>query len=76
MRLIFLARLSPSDHDMAVAAAASRDALDTLTRSVKANRAACADGPAGFCSWIPAGVAVIPELRHTGAGGQEWVPAR
>jgi hypothetical protein len=76
VRLIFLARLSPSDHDMAIAATTSREALDALTRAVKANRAGCADGPAGFCSWIPAGIAVVPELRRTGAGGQEWVPAR
>jgi len=73
VRLIYLERVSHADHDMAVAAAKDMAALETFTRAVQANPAeACQVGRRTYCSWIPAGIAVRPELPKDG----EWVPAR
>lgn len=68
VRLIYLTRLSQSDHDMAVAAAESMQALETLTAAVLRNPAACHTG----CWWIPAGVAAVPEMQRGGS----WSPVR
>lgn len=77
VRLIYLVRVSQADHNMAVAAAKDMDALETLTRRVEANPAdACRDGQSAFCAWIPAGIAVVPQLQKTINGAVEWVPAR
>jgi hypothetical protein len=77
VRLIFLVRVSQADHDMAVAAAKDMRDLEALTRRVEANPAdACRDGQGAFCAWIPAGIAVVPQLQKTAGGAVEWVPAR
>lgn len=77
VRLIYLVRVSQADHDMAVAAAKDMDALEALTRRVEANPVdACHDEQGGFCAWIPAGIAVVPQLPKTIDGAVEWVPAR
>ena len=72
-RLIYLLRVSRTDHDMAVVAARNAAALDALTRRVLANPAeSCRSGRDAACEWIPAGIAVVPEVRRKAA----WVPAR
>jgi hypothetical protein len=77
VRLIYLVRASRADHDMAVAAAKDMDALDALTRRVLANPMdACDVGGGAFCAWIPAGIAVVPQIPKTIDGATEWVPAR
>ena len=77
LRLIYLVRISQADHDMAVAAAKDRNALEALTRRVQANPAdACHDEPDASCAWIPAGIAVVPEFPERVDGATEWVPAR
>jgi len=77
VRLIYLVRASPADHDMAVAAANDMEALETLTRRVLANPMDdCHAGDGAFCAWIPAGIAVVPQVRRTINGAEEWVPAR
>jgi len=77
VRLIYLVRVSQADHDMAVAAARDMRALEALTRRVEANPAdACRDGQGAFCAWIPAGIAVVPQLQNRDGGAVEWVPAR
>jgi hypothetical protein len=77
VRLIFLARLSQADHNMAVAAAKDIDALEAITRGVLANPSeACHVGVGAFCAWIPAGIAVVPQLRKMVDGAVQWVPAR
>jgi hypothetical protein len=77
VRLIYLVRVSQADHDMAVAAAKGMDAVEALTRRVEANPVdACHDEQGAFCAWIPAEIAVVPQIPKTIDGAVEWVPAR
>jgi hypothetical protein len=71
VRLIYLVRVSDADHDMAVVATHKREALDPLTAQVRANPGNCRDERETFCSWIPIGIAVTPEMRSA----EQWVPA-
>jgi hypothetical protein len=67
VRLIYLIRVSQSDHDMAVVAAGDIDALNALTLRVQSDPAgACHDEPATFCSWVPQGIAVRAEGDPSG----------
>ena len=66
VRLLYLARVSKSDHNMAVIAARKQELLAGVTAQVQADPQACRDGDATFCSWIPAGIAVRPEARKPG----------
>ncbi|MBV9761022.1 MAG: hypothetical protein JO340_10705 [Acidobacteriaceae bacterium] len=61
IRLIYLVRVSSADHNMAIAASKDLDALNELTRLLKADPVACKYNDRVFCSWVPAGVAVRPE---------------
>lgn len=61
IRLIYLRRLSQSDHNMAVVSSRRSDVLDTITRQVVNNPDACANTQQASCSWVPAGIAVRPE---------------
>lgn len=62
VRLIYLTRISDSDHDMAVVSSDRIETLDGLTRQVLANATTgCNSFKDAQCSWIPAGVAVRPE---------------
>jgi hypothetical protein len=73
-RLIYLSRLSASDHNMAVVAALNRPALERLTRMIDDNpEQGCANTGDSFCAWVPAGVAVVAEQMTT-AG--VWEPVR
>jgi hypothetical protein len=75
VRLIYLKRLTQSDHDMAVVAAKDRDSLESFTRTVQAAPdTACRSLGSNYCSWVPAGIAVRPERIR--AGEEEWSPAR
>jgi hypothetical protein len=78
VRLIYLVRVSKADHDMAVAAAGERVDLDPLTRLVQADPANCKKGRRTFCSWIPVGIAVIPERPspESATNREHWVPVR
>jgi hypothetical protein len=77
VRLIYLVRASQADHDMAVAAAKELRDLEALTRRVEMDPAgACREGQGAFCAWIPAGIAVVPQMKKPVEGGVEWVPAR
>ncbi|MGD0361847.1 MAG: hypothetical protein ABSC93_13325 [Bryobacteraceae bacterium] len=77
LRLIYLVRVSQADHDMAVAAAKDMRDLEALTRRVEMDPAgACGEGQGAFCAWIPAGIAVVPQMKKPVEGGVEWVPAR
>jgi hypothetical protein len=75
VRLIYLVRVSDADHDMAVVASHNKSALDPLTAQVRANPASCHEGGGTFCAWIPAGIAVTPEMRVGATGTEQWVPA-
>lgn len=61
VRLIYLVRASSADHNMAIAASKNLEALNELTRHLKANPEVCKHNDLVFCSWVPAGVAVRPE---------------
>ena len=67
-RLVFLERANASTHDMAVLTAKAPATLDELTVRLQSSAAAgCQRG----CEWVPAGIAVRPEMQKSGA----WVPA-
>jgi hypothetical protein len=76
VRLIFLTRVSPTDHDMAVVAAADPTALSRLTAEVQADSRACVSARRSYCSWIPLGIAVRPESRTGESGAGDWAPVR
>jgi hypothetical protein len=77
VRLVFLRRLSNADHDMAVVAARDRAVLDARTRDVQADPGhACTESGPAHCSWIPAGIAVRPEMPASPGNEDAWVPAR
>jgi len=76
VRLIYLKRLSYADHDMAVVAADTMGALNTLTREVQTRQSACKSDDRSFCSWVPAGIAVRPEVRRTVGSAESWESVR
>lgn len=77
VRLIYLIRVSQVDHDMAVAAARDIGSLNALTLRVQANPGkACRDGRDEWCSWVPQGIAVRPEVERNVAGVPTWTPVR
>lgn len=72
VRLAFLSRLSPTEHDAAILAASTREQMTGLTARVEANPSqACTESPDEVCSWVPVGVSVQPQKRQ----GHKWVPA-
>lgn len=77
VRLIYLLRTSEADHDMAVVAATEIDALEVLTHQVQADPSSgCRSDSRRFCSWVPAGIAVRPEVQQDVDGVTQWAPAR
>jgi hypothetical protein len=62
IRLVFLVRVSQSDHNMAIVAAGSRSALDSITRLLKQDPTACQRSKTIFCTSVPEDIAVRPEL--------------
>jgi hypothetical protein len=77
VRLIYLLRTSQADHDMAVVAATEMRALDVLTHQAQADPSSgCRSDSRRFCSWIPAGIAVTPEVQKDVDGVNQWMPAR
>jgi hypothetical protein len=74
VRLIYLVRVSQSDHNMAITASKSKAALIAFTKELKENPRACESQGQVFCSWVPAGVAVRPE-QLTPAEGVKASPA-
>ena len=75
VRLLFLTRVSQTEHDQAVLGSSSLADLDALQKRVEDNPPEnCKIQPEGICSWVPAGIAVQPEKR-TPASGKNWIPA-
>jgi hypothetical protein len=75
VRLLFLTRVSKTEHDQAILGASSLAELDTLTRRVEASPVEnCKMQPEGICSWVPSGISVQPEKR-TAETGKTWIPA-
>jgi hypothetical protein len=61
---------------MAVLSIKRRDLLDLLTAEVQRNPALCQNARRVFCSWVPSGIAVRPELKKIISGTEQWLPAR
>jgi len=57
IRLVFLIRISESDHNMAIISAKTRPAVEALTARLKQHPNDCNIG----CVWVPQGVAVRPQ---------------
>jgi hypothetical protein len=74
VRLIYLTRSSQRDHDMAVVASDQQYRLDAFTSEVQSDPGTCEARSGLFCTWVPAGLAVRPELQKPGS--TEWIPAR
>ncbi len=75
VRLLFLTRVSQTEHDQAILGSSSLADLDGLRKRVEESPAKnCKIQPEGICSWVPAGIAVQPEKR-TPTSGKAWIPA-
>lgn len=75
VRLLFLTRVSQTDHDQAVLGSSSLAGLDVLRQRVESSPAEnCKIQPEGICSWVPDGIAVQPEKKAP-ASGHTWIPA-
>ena len=61
IRLLYLIRVSESDHNMAVLGSDDVDRLNALTKQVQADPAGgCKNVRRAYCSWVPQGIAVTP----------------
>lgn len=74
LRLLYLRRVSTSDHDMALLAAPTAASLESLTASVQHDPASCRTDALRFCFWVPKGVAAIPE-KPIASSPANWEPA-
>lgn len=74
VRILHLIRVSQADHDAAILAADRRDLLDALTQQVQSDPSNCKIASRTFCSWIPLGIAVIPESQRRVKGKRRWTP--
>ena len=74
VRILHLSR-GTHDHNAAILAANSLSALEGLTREVESRPAACQAGTDASCSWIPPGIAVIPESWRASDRQGQWQPA-
>jgi hypothetical protein len=75
VRILFLTRVTSSDHYEAIVAAASMSDLDALTRRMQADPSVnCKSEGKNQCVWVPQGIAVRPEKRDA-AHHNNWIPA-
>lgn len=75
VRVLHLAWTIQGSHDAAILAAKRRGSLDVFSRKVEFHPSACVDSPEASCSWVPAGVAVIPEYKKHLNGKMRWTAA-
>jgi hypothetical protein len=73
VRILHLSR-GTHDHNAAILGADSRETLEVLTRQVESDPAECRLGQDALCSWIPPGIAAIPESWKSAAGHGQWEP--
>jgi hypothetical protein len=75
VRIVFLTRVSSSDHNQAVLGATSMADLDAFTEHVEADPTAnCKSEGESKCVWVPEGIAVRAEKRDS-AHRNSWIPA-
>lgn len=75
IRMFYLTRKSDADHNTAIAGAAKLDRLEAFTRAFHDSPAdACSDfaEQREYCEWVPAGVAVRPEVPKIVDGVAQW----
>ena len=75
VRIFYLTRKSDADHNMALAGAAGRDQIEAFTRAFHDSPTeTCVDRPREriYCEWIPAGMAVRPEVPKIVDGVTRW----
>lgn len=75
VRILHLAWANHGSHDAAILAVNRRDLLDPFSNKVALHPSSCVASPEVFCSWIPAGVAVIPERKGRLHGKSQWMAA-
>jgi len=75
VRILHLGWGSSGDHDAAILAASNPNILDVLARNVALDHSGCVIGRDSFCSWVPAGIAVIPEHKQSAGGKSQWTAA-
>lgn len=74
VRLLFLTRVSQTEHNQAIIGATSLAALEQLTKKVEINPDGnCRNSTGEVCSWVPEGISVQPEKKPN--KGKEWIPA-
>lgn len=79
VRLVYLLRSSRADHNMAIVAASRLEDVQAITRDINDDPAqGCQPRVPGkaaaTCQWVPAGIAVRPEMQKPGS--TDWIPAR
>jgi hypothetical protein len=75
VRLAYFTRLSNADHDMAIISGPDEASVVKLSRKIHAS-GGCADSERASCSWVPPGVAVVPENWTDENGAGHWAPVR
>ncbi|MGH9653642.1 MAG: hypothetical protein ACRD6B_09290 [Bryobacteraceae bacterium] len=63
IRLVYLVRVSEADHNMAITASKSVEALNAFMQRFEQDPSVCSGSHQVFCSWVPAGIAVRPEKQ-------------
>jgi hypothetical protein len=71
VRILHMIRQSDADHDVGILAGRNAEELARLTREVLLDSSRCRKYRDSECSWVPRGIAVIPERR---LGSGQWVP--
>lgn len=72
LRLLFLVRVSESDHDQAVLTATSAQDMDAITNAVLEHPIEnCRTQAQATCAWVPRGIVIRPEKKN----GRTWGPA-
>ena len=61
IRLVYLVRLSESDHNMAILGTNRVEDLERLTAEVRRQPSSCTPQRGSICFWVPVGIAVRPE---------------
>ena len=75
LRLVFLTRASGADHDMAILAANTQAELDDGAKRLQSTpNARCSVGESAACVWVPAEIAVRPEIAISANGVPTFVP--
>lgn len=75
VRILYLVRVSPADHNQGILAAPTLKQLEGLTAKVQSDpEHGCEIALQSFCAWVPMGISVQPQKRDP-QESKEWVPA-